>query len=64
MISELKFEHGKKTCAVEPGKFCRFERVSGFGTRFECSLHEAELFFEDGWLQRCPQCIEKFGGEQ
>lgn len=64
MISKIEFHHGDKTCAVAPGKFCMFERVSGFGTRFECSLCESELFFKDGWLQRCPQCIERFGCEK
>jgi len=53
MISTINFEHGEKTCASDPGKFCRWEGTSGFGTRHVCMLFDNHpLFFEDGWLQR------------
>jgi len=57
---------GEKTCASEPGVFCQRLLTTHFGTRWvcgaffdkECSpvvLHEDH---EDGWLQRCDQCLE------
>ncbi len=62
MISTIKFEHGVKTCASEPGKFCRWQGTQGFGTRQVCLLFDGcPLFTEDGWLQRCGQCVEEFG---
>lgn len=60
MISTIQFEHGETTCAVEPGKFCRWLGVSGFGTRTECLLFSEKLFHEQGWLQRCGSCLKEF----
>jgi hypothetical protein len=55
----LKFETGKKTCAVKPGKFCRFMRSRRFGSVEFCALYEKELFHDEplGWLQRCEECL-------
>lgn len=60
----LEFETGETTCAVEPGKFCMFERTTNFGQRFICDLFDRDLFFEDGWLRRCPECLERFHSKQ
>jgi len=65
MISTINFEHGEKTCASEPGKFCRWEGSYSFGTRHVCMLFDNHpLFFEDGWLQRCWKCTEEFGPKE
>jgi len=62
MISTITFEHGVKTCAVELGKFCRWFGCTHFGTRPVCMLFDDEpLYDENGWLQRCPQCVKEFG---
>lgn len=62
MISTIKFEHGAKTCASEPGVFCKWQGTMGFGMRNVCMLFDqAFLLAKDGWLQRCEQCIEEFG---
>lgn len=54
-------ECGEKTCAAEPGKFCRFVRnaqARPFGRMVEvCNLYEAVLRDEDGWLMRCDECL-------
>lgn len=54
---------GEKTCAREPGRFCRFLGASHFGTRPECLLFPSEashtpLKEKDGWVQRCEACLE------
>ncbi len=65
MISKIEFVHGEKTCASEPGKFCKWEGVQGFGTRNVCMLFDNEpLYFTDGWLQRCKQCLEELGDSE
>jgi len=61
MISTITFEHGTKTCAVEPGKFCRWVGCTHFGTYPICTLFGSNLYSDDGWLQRCPECIKEFG---
>lgn len=65
MKVSIEYECGEKTCAVAPGKFCRFVRVSRFGKRYSCAR-----FFDaggdpqglkdssEGWLARCKQCLE------
>jgi hypothetical protein len=54
-------EMGESTCASAPGKFCRMVRTRSFGQKFFCALHETDLFDdEDGWLQRCPECLKEF----
>lgn len=66
MKSTLTIEHGVRTCAVEPGKFCRFLGATHFGTRPVCmlfgnqKLNEREDGPEKGWVARCSQCIEEF----
>ena len=67
----MEFEIGNTTCAVEPGKFCRFLKVSNFGSRYHCGLfldsyRAAYPIFENdsGWLARCPQCLEAFPPEE
>ncbi len=61
---------GKKTCASEPGKFCRFIGSRKFGQIAICTLFVAEgrkgmefvmLDERDGWVIRCDQCIQHFG---
>lgn len=67
----LHIEAGEKTCASEPGTFCRFVGVTRMGTVHICMLFPAEspghkepgtatLLREDenGWLARCPACLE------
>ena len=61
MKSIIVIEHGKKTCAVEPGKFCRFMYTKRFGTEPVCHLFGANLFDVDGWVNRCPECLTEFG---
>ena len=64
MISTIQFTHGTKTCASEPGVFCRWVGGTHFGTVAVCLLFGDKLYDEDGWLQRCPQCIKEFGETQ
>lgn len=64
----VEIDCGDTTCASEPGKFCRFMGTSKFGSIFHCMLFrdltvwrgpdEVRLEEKDGWLQRCPQCLE------
>lgn len=69
MEATLKFEIGERTCAVEPGKFCRFFRVARFGTVPTCLLFSGLnkgngvkiLAEKDGWVQRCQECLDEFG---
>ena len=65
----INYECGKKTCAIEPGKFCRFVAVGDIlGQKYLCTLFRKvdevtgtiefqELVDVDGWFQRCPQCL-------
>ena len=65
MISTIQFAHGEKTCAVDKGVFCRWQGTMGFGQRAVCMLFGDEPLREDkpyGWLMRCQQCIDAFGG--
>lgn len=65
VLSTITFEHGEKTCAVSPGIFCRFQGVMGFGTRPVCMLFNNEtLYDKDGWLQRCPACVQVYGTKE
>ena len=61
MISTIFFEHGKKTCAVEPGKFCRFMYTKSFGTVPVCHLFDTNLHDVEGWVNRCPECLTEYG---
>ena len=72
----IGIECADKTCAVEPGKFCKYLGSRRFGTVFVCSLFPGEplllaypkvytdLHDLDGWVQRCPACLaaEKLRG--
>ena len=65
MISTIQFEHGDKTCAVRKGVFCRWQGAMKFGTVPVCMLFKNEPLNEDkphGWLMRCKQCVDVFGG--
>lgn len=65
MLSTITFEHGENTCASVPGTFCRFLGTMGWGTKPVCMLFENEpLFNKDGWLQRCPQCMQVYGTKE
>lgn len=65
MKCSVEFECGEKTCAVEPGKFCRFVVNSNFGRKFFCSAFfdsdRSHQVLEDknGWLMRCQQCLDE-----
>lgn len=62
----LEIEAGETTCASEPGKFCHFIGATRLGLSAVCTLfrdeegHILQLFDKDGWVQRCPQCLEAF----
>ncbi len=58
----IAIDAGETTCAREPGAFCPFVGVKGFGTRPVCMLFrtadsERPLRDVDGWLQRLPECV-------
>jgi len=62
----IEIECGEKTCASEPGKFCRGVLVTHFGSRYCCDFYRGSDGYEeplrdgeDGWLMRCKQCLEK-----
>lgn len=53
-------ECGEKTCAVEPGQFCRFvhNEPGSFGQRSVCSLYEKPIRDPgSGWLMRLRECL-------
>lgn len=62
----IKFEIdcGETTCAIVPGKFCKFVGAARFGTIPVCRLFSSsndsytELIDKDGWLQRCDSCLK------
>lgn len=60
----IEINCGDTTCAEEPGKFCRYLRVSRFGSAYHCQLFSEfeekrleTLQEKDGWLQRHPRCL-------
>lgn len=65
MKNAICIEHGDTTCAVEPGKFCLFFGTKSFGTKAVCTLFRDEPLFQDenGWTERCPDCMDLFKGE-
>jgi len=63
MKATIEIEMGEKTCAIEPGKFCKFLGSSSIGQKFHCMLFGEKVFDEGGWLQRCPKCLEELKGE-
>jgi hypothetical protein len=65
MKATLKIEFGNKTCASEKGKFCRFMWSRNLGNEAICGLFNHQtLFNKDGWLMRCPQCLEKWPAKE
>ncbi len=57
MISEIKFEHGEKTCDQ-----CIFAKAFGFmNQRHVCQVFMSTLANDEDKLERCPQCVERFG---
>lgn len=65
MKSYIMIEHGEKTCASEPGKFCRFLGAKSFGTVPVCMLFENRLLNEkDGWVLRHKDCLNTLKGEK
>lgn len=62
-IIKIKIECGETTCASKPGEFCKFLGASHFGTRPQCRLFPSDgastpLKEKDGWVQRCPACLQ------
>lgn len=57
-VLRLSIHAGEKTCAAEPGVFCRFLSVHNFGTDFYCHVFEARPKELNGWLRRLPECLE------
>lgn len=59
----IKIKSGDKTCASAPGEFCQYMSTIKFGTLYVCSLFPDKdkmytvLAQEDGWLKRCPACL-------
>lgn len=66
LVDEI--ECGKTTCASEPKKFCKYIASQHFGqisvcTRFLTDYQFTRLYDNgNGWVQRCPECLEKFKG--
>jgi len=65
----ITIDCGETTCASEPGEFCRFVGMQGFGSRYVCTFpfeglrgdqDRPRLFDEGGWIQRCALCKETF----
>jgi hypothetical protein len=58
VVIETHIECGERTCATEPGKFCHKLGTKKFGSQPWCMLFDEQLFEQDGWVQRCKQCVE------
>lgn len=62
---KIEIDCGDKTCASEPGKFCKYIRSRKYGQIHFCQLwhnedgHGRPLQMEekDGWLLRRPECL-------
>lgn len=54
---EIEIECGKKTCAFQKGKFCKFFRHD---MRGNCSCHLFGELYADltGWTQRHKECLK------
>ena len=64
MISKIEFRHGSRTCELE-NKPCVWQGTGGFGAWLVCTFFFKQRLYSTGHgLARCPQCIERFGGEQ
>jgi len=55
----FEIECGEKTCAYDVGDFCEFAELKRFGTIPVCRIFNEELQEKGGWLQRCPECLER-----
>jgi len=61
-LLHLPITCGERTCASEPGKFCRYLTNTSFGSCFHCQLFSLangleQLKEKQGWLQRHPLCL-------
>ena len=58
----FEIECGDKTCAAEPGKFCKYMKNKMNGSS---SCYFFGILFDDetGWIQRHPECLA-MGTEQ
>lgn len=60
----IRIECGKKTCAKEPGKFCKFFGTKKFGSIPTCCLFPSEdqiyteLEVVNDWTVRCQACLD------
>jgi len=51
----FEIECGSKTCALSPGKFCKFLKSAGNG---KCTCYFfGTLFDQYGWIQRHKDCL-------
>lgn len=63
----IMVECGERTCATQPGAFCRFVGTRNFGQEMICLLYRDEagdyirLRDTDGWVQRCKACLQAEG---
>ena len=39
--------------------FVIFVRVKNFGTSYLCLYYDEKLYDDDGWLIRCPKCLNE-----
>jgi hypothetical protein len=66
MKQGLLFKTGETTCSEKPpvpGAMCPFVYARSFGTQPVCHLFDdAPLTDMGGWLQRLPECMERFKG--
>lgn len=56
----IKIDCGETTCASAPGQFRSQLGVKSFGTKPVCMLfNDTPLYENNGWLQRCEECLKK-----
>jgi hypothetical protein len=61
----IEFESGDTTCAVEPGKFCRFASSKSFGSKPFCTLFQEYIYPDaNGWLARTPSCMSIYDQDE
>lgn len=63
MKHTIEFETGETTCAIEPGKLCRFCASQNFGQQAWCGLVKEPIYDKNGWLQRTKSCMKRFPNE-
>ena len=62
---------GERTCYAAPGDPCQFLRTRKYGQVYYCAIWQdvdsrgrpEALEERDGWLLRCPECLEAGKGE-